>query len=256
MNLSGLITISILIGIIWIISIVLTIVNLVKIASTSSLLNKLQKEIDKQYELLNTKKKEKAKPEKDEDLTDHQTISHIKKETSTLDKQGQIEIVQNVRKAYQNFKQDFDKQKTIINKSEPHEVSGTVNNETDQNEKREIILQNNEDVLDVVPADEVEPEEYEKKTITLYSQSGKYTDFKKLWNELIPVLKSKKPPFIKIDFNNISVISNKEMEYLQKVYMIIEKKNGILKFLNCNQELKNIFSKDNLLIKLIEEKQC
>lgn len=86
----------------------------------------------------------------------------------------------------------------------------------------------------------------------LYSDTSKDADFKLLQENISSFLKSGQRGEITIDFSNINFIYEKEMEYLEKMYYFIVNQGSTLSLINCDSELMAIFNNNTLLQTIVK----
>ena len=77
----------------------------------------------------------------------------------------------------------------------------------------------------------------QKITLYLYSDTQKDADFNGLWKNLTTYLSSGNSVAVTIDFSNIHFIYPKEIEYLEKISIYIERLNGSFSITNCDDDV-------------------
>lgn len=93
-------------------------------------------------------------------------------------------------------------------------------------------------------------------TLPLYSDAARDADFTRLCKMLSSIASTSKRPDIKIDFAGIQFIYDKELEYLQKIYHIVNNQGGSLSFINCSPELSGFLSSSPVLLSLISKNKA
>jgi ABC-type antimicrobial peptide transport system permease subunit len=102
------------------------------------------------------------------------------------------------------------------------------------------------EVLDVVDKHEIGNDPHltmnEPVEIMLFSDMNKDTDFAAAWKKLTAHLAVTNRPSIVINFKNVLFLYNKELNYLEKMLDTIMKANGTVTFLHYHKELHSILS--------------
>ncbi|NLG18676.1 MAG: hypothetical protein GX556_15200 [Fibrobacter sp.] len=93
-------------------------------------------------------------------------------------------------------------------------------------------------------------------TLPLYSDAARDADFTRLCKMLSGIVSTSKKPDIKIDFAGIQFIYDKELEYLQNIYHIVNNQGGSLSFINCSPELSGFLSRNPVLLSLISKNKA
>ncbi|MBD3346835.1 MAG: hypothetical protein GF401_17400 [Chitinivibrionales bacterium] len=113
------------------------------------------------------------------------------------------------------------------------------------------------DVLDIVDENrQNEPDEGIPDrimiTIPLFSTSKKDADFSRAWKILSEKLPHIENPVLKLDFENILFLYEKEINYLEQIVKTVQMHHGDAILSNCQQELKYILRNNPTLASCIE----
>lgn len=240
------------------VSILLGIINWIYLSSTSSKISILEEEIEKKAKEFDAIKKEKS--QQASSRADNQGPAEYSGRAASFAGQENpaIEIVRNVRAEFEQpgpsvFSQPFAGQVTT--------PSGFVKQQAYSPDERETIpvhtpetdarnasggKGSSAEVLDVV--DDTSPTSHpaglkgNEIEIILYSQSKKDTDFAAAWKKLTEYLYVTPAAHVKINFNNVMFLYEKELQYLEKILNIVSKEHGRTTFINCHPELLPIIS--------------
>ena len=245
MSFSTILIIYIGMGSIGVLGIILSIINLVNLASTSSAINQVQTEIDKKEKEFDTLKKTIADFKTQPPPQDNQ---YSPQQYPGQEKEQQIEVVRNVRSEFVGSgeqqplnRETFDMKQVSVHQPPEADPATAVDNG---------------EVLDVVEENKAgaTADQTQKKNVTipLYSQSGKDADFRTLWKTIIKAFEETDGLHIKIDFNNILFLYEKELEYLRKIHQTVEMHNSTISFINCQPELESILGNDPAICTLIK----
>lgn len=244
---STLYIIYIAILVVFVLSLILTIVDWISFRSVSIKISNLEIEIEKKAQEFNNLKKEHASSQLVETQTDK--LENSPQEYST---NQEIEIVRNIRGNFENTESHsnshLQEQFTNTNPSESQPQRNTPNSEPDQ-----PIENNDADILDVVGDNQTQVFAQEPIVFRLYSDTIKDADFAKLWKLTTEVLSTEFAPNLAIDFTGINFIYDKELGYLEKIAEIISHQNGSLVFYNCDNELASLIMKRPILAPLINQ---
>jgi hypothetical protein len=207
------------------ISIILAIINWLKLSFTSSKISILEEAIEKKTKEFDTLKKERqsslsqaAPPSGGASIMDPQSSDHAESINP------HIEIVRNYRTGF----------KTV-------EVEGAKTDET----------------LDVVNSsssrDSQNPFASEEMEIILFSETKRDTDFGSAWKKLTSYLSVSERPSVVLNFNNVLFLYEKELHYLEKMCEVVVKARGSIKFINYHSELRSILAAHPMLSRLLRE---
>jgi hypothetical protein len=243
-----------------VISIVLSIINMVQLALTTSAMSHLESEIEKKSKEFDLFKKERLESLQ----SDLPSDSHSQNQNIEADRgEPPIQIVKNIRTGFQNVNiqdnPDIEKtdkiiqsegsaslpmQSYVVKPIEPFVNMPETENLSDISMQQEDQQQS--DVLDIV--DYGSTEEGSNATtnnvinIKLYSEAKKDTDFSSAWKKIAEKLDIIQKPSVKLDFNGVMFLYEKEIHYLKKISAIVIEAGGTIDFTNCHSELIHVLS--------------
>jgi hypothetical protein len=229
-------------------SIILGIVNWIFLSSISSKIAALEEEIEKKAKEFDTLKKEKA-------LQKTMPIAESPGTRGSFTEQENpaIEIVRNVRAQF--------RQEEIgpMDSVEPQETSqapytGFVKQQafSPAAQGPDRPLSNDRrggpsaDVLDVV--DDAPPSmpqtgfRENEIEISLFSPAKKDTDFAAAWKKLSERLPGSPSAHVKLNFNGVMFLYEKELLYLEKIREVVVNAQGSITFINCHPELRPVIA--------------
>lgn len=90
--------------------------------------------------------------------------------------------------------------------------------------------------------------------LKLYSETTKDADFQTLWKEITAQLQTRQNPHIIIDLAGINFMYDKEMDYLEKIKCLLAGRGGSLGFINCDHELLALFDNRPQLRSIVQQK--
>jgi len=261
------------------ISFILSIANLIYLASISSKIASLEDNVEKASLLFDSLKRESnaKKPEQMPESSDN-TLERFGKqqvyeqETASLDQDeditDSIEIVRNVRGVFQPTETitpppEESTQESDICENTPEDLHETETfniNEIDNYESGaaqphdSTKSSSDADIMDVVAEEQVPSAINNDDTIVipLYSESTKDTDFRSAWQRVTEALEVNKGTNITFDMHNIGFLYGKELQYLEKIHQLIMMQKRTLMLINCDTELVTTLHNSPNLTDLIE----
>ncbi|MBN1307050.1 MAG: hypothetical protein JXA18_03975 [Chitinispirillaceae bacterium] len=79
-------------------------------------------------------------------------------------------------------------------------------------------------------------------TLKLYSETTRDADFQTLWKKINGIFHTRQNPSILIDLSGINFMYDNEMDYLEKIKYLIIGRGGSFGFINCDRELLTLFN--------------
>ncbi len=90
--------------------------------------------------------------------------------------------------------------------------------------------------------------------LKLYSDSTRDADFQILWKTITDTFQTRQDPHIIIDMASINFMYDKEMDYLEKINYLLTGQGGLLTFINCDRELLTLFNNRPRLRSIVNQK--
>ncbi|MBN1577673.1 MAG: hypothetical protein JW913_14030 [Chitinispirillaceae bacterium] len=90
--------------------------------------------------------------------------------------------------------------------------------------------------------------------LKLYSETTKDADFQTLWKKINGIFQTRQNPYILIDLAGINFMYDNEMDYLEKIKYLLTGRGGSFGFINCDRELLMLFDNRPQLHSIVKQK--
>ncbi len=205
------------------ISIVLGIINLMRLSSTSLKIINLEEAIEKKSKQFDLLKKERQTLSSQEPLRKRDFYNEIPEPALTPDPgHPPIEVVRNLPTGFKTVDVEGIKAKAAYTTVERNDTS-----------ERQNPLSNN--TIELV----------------LFSEIKHDTDFVSAWKKLSDHLSTSSMPHVVINFKNVMFLYEKELLYLEKIQDVVIRAHGTILFTNYHHELRSALSTRPSLAHLI-----
>ena len=264
---------------IMVVSIFLSIVDWIYLASLASKTTLLEREVEKKSLEFDAIKKERYTSQSPSEGSASVIESNEQLPGSTfpplVESGDTIQIVRNVRgnfeqtEPYTQHIQDYPPQQPAFNPTPllngaPQEYPAPY--ETTLQSKRPQELPDNKlqspvetDTFSLPPIEinnppDITTSQQNSCILKLYSETTRDADFQTLWKEITAQLQTRQHPYIIIDLAGINFMYDKEMDYLEKIKQLLTGQGGSLGFINCDHEILVLFDNRPQLRSIVQQK--